>query len=198
MIIFENLTKMYDNKIILLNLNYKFKENIKYCFLGKSGIGKTTLLKILLGIEKVDDGKIIHNDCKKSVVFQNDRLFEDFTVLENLTVINKNIEYCIEILNKLDIFNEEKNICLNLSGGMKRRIAIARALAFKSDEYYFDEPFKGLDYNTKEKVINVIKEYTKNKTCFFITHSIEEAFKIADVVINIDKSPINNFEILKE
>lgn len=189
----KSIYKSYDNKSIISNLSYTFQCGKKYCFYGPSGQGKTTLLRILMGLESIDKGSIVHKNNKKSVVFQEDRLFMGFTVIENLMAVNNDYKFCINIIEKMGLLYDENTICKNLSGGMKRRVAIARALAFNSDEYYFDEPFKGLDENTKNKVIETVNEFTKDKTCFFITHDIQEAFDMDCIILSVENSPISCF-----
>ncbi len=189
----KSIYKSYDNKSVISNLSYTFQCGKKYCFFGSSGQGKTTLLRILMGLENIDKGSVVHKNSKKSVVFQEDRIFIGFTVIENLMAVNSDYKFCIDIIEKMGLLNDKDTICKNLSGGMKRRVAIARALAFNGDEYYFDEPFKGLDENTKNKVIETVNEFTKGKTCFFITHDIQEAFNMDCIVLCVDSSPINSF-----
>ncbi len=196
MIELKNICKKYDDKIVISNLSFQFKEGLKYCFFGPSGIGKTTLFRILMGLENIDCGSIIHKKCRKSAVFQEDRLFLNFTVVENLLAVNSDKNFCVDIIKKMGLSGEENTLCNNLSGGMKRRVSIARVLAFGGDEYYFDEPFKGLDENIKKDVIKTVNCITEGKTCFFITHDINEAFNIADVVISIDKTPIESINVL--
>ncbi|MGL5245153.1 MAG: ATP-binding cassette domain-containing protein, partial [Sarcina sp.] len=166
-IVIENLNKKYNNKPILNNIKIKFKENAISFILGASGIGKTTLIRILMNLENADSGSIIGiNDKRISAVFQDDCLCENLSVRLNIKLVCENIsESEIEkALEQLDLKGCMNKRVRELSGGMKRRIAILRALVYHFDLLIMDEPFKGLDKETKEKVMNFVISKVKNKT----------------------------------
>ncbi|MPQ42953.1 ATP-binding cassette domain-containing protein [Clostridium tarantellae] len=176
-IVIENLNKKYNNKPILDNLNIKFKENAISFILGASGIGKTTLIRILMNLEKADGGNIKGiNDKRISAVFQDDCLCENLSVRLNIKLVCENIsDLKIEkALEQLDLKGCMNKKVRELSGGMKRRIAILRALLYDFDLLIMDEPFKGLDKETKEKVMNFVISKVKNKTVIIITHEVCE------------------------
>lgn len=145
--------------------------------MGASGVGKTTLIKIIMGLEQADEGKIIGiNDKKISAVFQEDSLCENLSVLLNLKLVCENIsdseiEKYLELLELKDCLHKRIK---ELSGGMKRRVAILRALLYDFDLLIMDEPFKGLDKETKSKVMDFVISNLENKSVIIITHDIDD------------------------
>ena len=147
----ENLSKSYDGRQVFENLNMELTEGRITCIMAPSGKGKTTLLRILIGLEQADRGKITGIEGKNiSVVFQEDRLCENLNVLSNIRLVQKEkteIREGLEAVGLLDCCHQPVR---ELSGGMKRRVAILRALYAKWDILFLDEPFKGLDKEMKE------------------------------------------------
>ena len=195
MICFNSIYKSYEKEVFSA-FSMCLNEGVTTSLLGPSGGGKTTLINMLLGFEKPDKGSISGLDAKSfSVVFQEDRLLESFTVKENIMVSCRNEELCSKVLNFLDMSDFSEFYINELSGGMKRRTAIARCLLKNADIYIFDEPFKGIDEALKKKIIISMKEYLKGKTCFLVTHDIEEAVEMSDRIKIMDKNPA---EIIKD
>ncbi len=172
----ENLCKSYGNNQVLDQFSCVFKEKKTTCIMGKSGVGKTTLLSILLGMEKADSGTIDGLQGKKiSAVFQENRLFENLDAVTNIRITTgKTKEEIIPLLKKMDLPEADEKPVREYSGGMKRRAAIARALLADYDLLLMDEPLKGLDEATKNKVAEVIKRKTFDKTVIFVTHEKSE------------------------
>ena len=180
-IVIENLSKSYDGQKVLDNLSVTFPEKSFTCLMGKSGVGKTTLLSILMGLEKADSGQITGLEGKKlSVVFQENRLCDNLTALLNIKMVIDDSSRISDsdILNWLDkigLGEDAKKPVQEYSGGMKRRVAILRALLADFDLLIMDEPLKGLDEATKKQVIDLIKELTLGKTVIMTTHDANEA-----------------------
>lgn len=173
----NNLCKSYGVNKVLHNYTETIIEGKTSFIIGKSGIGKTTLIRILLGLEKTDSGEIIGLDDKKiSVVFQDNNLCENLSVLSNLKIVTDNIDEneLNKNLKELDLEGILFKKINELSGGMKRRIAILRALLVEFDLLIMDEPFKGLDFSTKKIVIEYIKKCIKGKTVVMVTHDIDD------------------------
>lgn len=173
----NSVSKSFDNHKVVDNFSFGFEQGKNYAIMGKSGIGKTTLLNIILGLVKEDGGEITRNTPKISATFQEDRLCEYFNALDNLKAVMtaKNAPKIAErILTELGLGGNLKSPVNTFSGGMKRRVAIARALVADSDLIVMDEPFKGLDGETKIMTAKVILEYTKDKTIIFTTHQEED------------------------
>lgn len=187
----KNLTKAYDGQAVLENLSLTFDDSSFTCIMGKSGVGKTTLLNILMGLENADSGVICGLDDKKvSVVFQENRLCNNITALLNIKmIIQKDSritdDKISEYLKRIGLGNDLKKPVSEYSGGMKRRVAILRALLADFDLLIMDEPLKGLDDETKETVIALIKELTKEKTVIMTTHDDSEASLLEANIISI-------------
>ena len=172
----KNLSKAYDGMPVLNDFSHEFKEGATTCIMGKSGVGKTTLLSILMGLEQAESGQIEGlSDKKISVVFQEDRLCMNLTALLNIKMVLKNEstfsdEKILGLLSRIGIDATDKKTVSEYSGGMRRRVAILRALLADYDLLSMDEPLKGLDPETKSSVIALIKELTAGKTVILTTH----------------------------
>ena len=183
-----NVTKKYDNKIVLNNFSYDIKVGKTTCIMGASGSGKTTLLRILMGLELPDDGHVEGlSGLKKSVIFQEDRLCGNLTVATNIKMTSQvplEATYLLEAIKEVGLPSD----CLmqpvhTLSGGQKRRVAIFRALMTEYDILFMDEPFKGLDVRTKQQVMEDVKVSTQGKTVILVTHDELECELMSDEVI---------------
>lgn len=188
MIKISGLTKAYGDKKVLEDLSLELPEAGIVRIMGESGIGKTTLLNIIAGLESPDSGSV---EIKGSIsmVFQEDRLLSHLSALENVAIAQKKGSAYSKrdpavILSKMGLGDELSTRASKLSGGMARRVAIARALAKEADIYIMDEPVKGLDADTAEQVIDTIVEYTKGHLLIVVTHSGEE-FSFADIKIDL-------------
>lgn len=189
-IILENITKSYE-KEILKNFSITFSGNKTTAIMGKSGCGKTTIFNIICGFIKQDEGNLkISDNYTISAVFQENRLFKTFTGRENLLAITSDTQ---KIDNALKICEAEDFSDIKvkkMSGGMARRIAIARCLSIDADIYIMDEPFRGIDISTKNRILLKLKQYLKGKCCIVITHDINEAVNISDNIVVLGKSPV--------
>ena len=176
-VVLNSVCKSYDEKAVVKGFSYSFKQGKRYCIMGESGCGKTTLLNIIMGLIPCDSGEIFGVPTSVSAVFQEDRLCEDFTPVGNLLAVcekGRDVGEIYEILQELGLDeHKDKEVSL-LSGGQKRRVAIARALFAKGDLIIMDEPFKGLDDSLKESVIQTIIRRTAGKTLVVATHDISE------------------------
>lgn len=173
----DNCSVTFLEQTVLDNVSIKFEIGKTYCIVGKSGVGKTTLFRVLLGLQKMDNGEMIHKPSVMATVFQENRLFEEYTASENIFAtgqcfLNSMLveEALCEILPKEAIIKPVKEF----SGGMKRRVEIARALLSVGDTIFLDEPFAGLDKETKEKTIAFIRKYQKGRTILFTSHHMED------------------------
>ncbi len=176
-IVLCDYTVAYNDEKILNHVNVEFVAGKVYAITGKSGIGKTTLLRGVLGLIKQHDGTIYKSDAIKSVVFQEDRLFTQFSAMENVAATGRCTVPDAKLKSVLaEILPAEALLkpVSEYSGGMKRRVAIARAILSDGDVVLLDEPFNGLDRETKEKVISFIVRYQNNRTVLFTTHNQED------------------------
>lgn len=190
MISLQNVSKSFDKKI-LENFNINFEDGCTTVLLGPSGSGKTTIVNLVLGLIKADAGKICGADgIRPSVVFQEDRLLERITVIENLKAVCSDDVSCRRILEKLDLGEDCYKYPYELSGGMKRRLALARAMVYNGNPFMMDEPFKGIDIALKERVINEVKAALNGKTAIIITHEIEDAVALGDKIVILGDNPL--------
>lgn len=223
----RNISKSYDNKKIIENINISINEGEFVSLLGESGSGKSTLFNILAGIEKSDSGDIyfktkkITNENFCSYMHQKDLLLPFYTVLDNIALpliikgISKKEAYKkiyahLETFSLLGVENKFPN---QLSGGMRQRASLLRAYINSQEMILLDEPFSSLDSITKKKLYRWYKDImTKsNTTTFFITHDIDEAILLSDKIfilkgnpstitncVEITKNKTNNFEFTNE
>lgn len=181
MLKFTNVYKNYGD-FALKNISFHLKTGESIAITGPSGSGKSTIVDLALAFEKADRGTVENSFKSVSCVFQEDRLVENASIKDNILAVKQNNDG-LEILKELDIENYDQK-AKNLSGGMKRRLAIARALAYSGDLLILDEAFTGLDDKTKMKTINVIKKYNKGKSLIIISHNSEDfkAFEIKNFI----------------
>lgn len=185
MIKFNNVSFSYGKKNILKDFNLTVNDGEKICLFAPSGYGKTTVLRLIMGLEKPSLGSIEGIENKSiSAVFQEDRLLPHETVLGNMRLFG-GLENAEEILTALNLLNAKNLYPSELSGGMARRAAIARALNLGGDIYIFDEPFNGIDKENIERTAKLILEKTKDKTLVAVTHSIEEAKMLNTKIVNL-------------
>ncbi|NLK69660.1 MAG: ABC transporter ATP-binding protein [Clostridiaceae bacterium] len=176
-IIVSNLSKGFGAKHVLTDFSAIFPEHEVTCLMGPSGCGKTTLLNILMGFLHQDSGTVSGIPKNKSAVFQEDRLCESFNAVSNVRLVcNRKVENkkIISHLERIGLIGSLNQPVSELSGGMKRRVAIVRAVLANSDVIFLDEPFKGLDVDTKKDVMQYIKSNKQDRTVIMVTHSIDE------------------------
>lgn len=177
----ENICKSYGDLVVLKDFNLEIEEDHSYVITGASGCGKTTLVRILLSLEEPDSGKVhFMGDYKypylnAGVVFQENRLCEDFTPVQNVIMVNRKNSVKVareELLKLLPADCLDKPVS-QLSGGMKRRVAIVRACSIPSDMLILDEPFTGLDEDNRRKVIDYIREKQGRNPLLITAHDTE-------------------------
>ena len=175
MLTLEHVSFQYADKPILKDFSYTFQDGVTTAVTGLSGSGKTTLLYLLCKLQKPTSG-VIHNSYQNiSVAFQEPRLFPWLTALENLTAVCKDKaraqEYLSALFEEADVGAKYPD---ELSGGMKQRISLARALLANPDLLLLDEPFRGLDPDTKQRVADLLIREMQGKTCILITHDEDD------------------------
>ena len=210
----SNINKKFNGQIVLEDISFDVFEGEFVSMLGSSGCGKTTLLRILIGIEKPDtgmvfkDGENITNNSPSKrgmgLVFQNYALFPNMSVWNNVAYalkcrklpkeeIKKRVDDVLAIVGLTDFANKKPG---KMSGGQQQRVAIARTLALNPDIILFDEPMAALDADIRMSLRKEIKELQKklNKTMIYVTHDQEEAFSMSDRIIVMNNSHIVQYD----
>lgn len=196
----NNITKLYNDDKIFEKFSLKLYDDKVNCIIGKSGCGKSTFLNILAGLTHIESGEI--SDISKSnvsYVFQEDRLIKWLTVKENLVItlkqyfdkksLDKEIDYVLQLVGIKEIKNKYPN---TLSGGMRQRVNIARALGKPSKIILMDEPFKSLDYKLKYTIIDEFKEILnkEKRIVILVTHDVDEAIYFQGNIIVFGNKPV--------
>lgn len=191
MIALQHLSKSFGEKTILRDFSLEFAPGIITALLGPSGCGKTTLLRLAAGLEKPDSGEVLRDSgARLSFVFQEDRLLPWFSALDNLTAAGISRDDALRDLARVGLAGEEHKRPAELSGGMRRRLSIVRALAYGGDFFFLDEPLQGLDPGTASSVLSLLRQRLEGKTGLLITHNPEEALALAGQIVIIAGPPV--------
>lgn len=214
----EQLTKIYDEKVVINHLSFEVYDGEFLSILGSSGCGKTTLIRMLMGIEKPTSGSIYLDGTditqfdpslrKMGIVFQNYALFPNMTVYKNIAYalkchkvpkdeIEKRVKRIIEKVGLEEHIHKKPS---KLSGGQCQRVAIARTLVLNPDIILFDEPMAALDAQMRMQLRKEIKSLQKelNITMIYITHDQEEAFALSDRIMVMNGGNIEQLATPKE
>ncbi len=197
----QNLHKQFENKTILQGINFSIAKGEFVSIMGPSGIGKTTFLNILLGLDKAFDGEFTLNTEKMAAVFQEDRLLPWLNIYDNLRIVNPYVEHnkikkLLELMKLDDFANFSPT---KLSGGMKQRVSIARALYYDADLVVMDEPLKSTDKQLSNQILHYLKTQLKkeNKSLIMITHDVSNAVEISDYIYILDDKPASFIDRLE-
>lgn len=209
MIEVKGLNKSFDGNYILNNISAKFEQGKTNLIIGQSGSGKTVLLKCLLGLHQQDSGEVLYdglstnkmNENQKTLlrremgmVFQGSALFDSMTVLENvmfpLNMLTKKtddeiVDTAQNAIKRVELENAHSKLPSELSGGMQKRVAIARAIVMNPKYLFCDEPNSGLDPKTAIVIDNLIQEITKeyNITTVINSHDMNSVMEIGEKII---------------
>jgi ABC-2 type transport system ATP-binding protein len=211
MITVKNLTKKFKDFKAVDEVSFDVKPGEILAFLGPNGAGKTTTIKMLTTVLRPSSGEILLNGFNPltqqdkarhsfGIVFQDSSLDEELNAQENMELhailygipATERKEKIISLLNFVELYDRRKELVKNFSGGMKRRLEIARGLLHHPKILFLDEPTQGLDPQTRNHIWEYIKKMNTEEgmTVFFTTHYIEEAEKMADRVVVIDQGKI--------
>lgn len=173
----ENLSKSYGDTCVLRDFSARLPLGETTVITGVSGGGKTTLLRLILGLEAPDAGTIAGVPEARAAVFQEDRLCPQLTALENVLFAagRKKEPEARRLLSRLGLGDSMDAAASALSGGMRRRCALARALCTEHEILVLDEPFKGLDAETRRAAMEAVRESSHDKTVLLVTHDAAEA-----------------------
>lgn len=211
MILIKNLCKDFGNKSVFKDLNLEIPSNKLVFVVGKSGIGKSTLLKLIGGYDKSFSGSIDFIGYKNFDFENIDFVFQDFNLIKGLTALENmqigvntlGLEFdknkSLNILRKINISDKESNQKIeNLSGGEQQRVAIARSILRNSQILLTDEPTGNLDFENSELIFEYLKEISNNKTVVVVTHDIDNARKYGDFIVEIKKEGVKQYYINQE
>lgn len=183
----KNLCKSYGGRPVLENVSFAADVGVTALW-GPSGVGKTTLLRLLLGLEKPDSGQLIGTDVRWSAVFQEDRLLEGLDAVGNLRFalgMDYEEEKAAAMLTALGLTRETGKPMRTWSGGMKRRLALARALLAVSDAVALDEPFTGLDGENRRRAAVCVAAAAETKPVLLVTHDRTELNLLRANIVNL-------------
>ena len=204
MISIKKISKKYNNKYVFRNISFDINDNEKLLIIGPSRCGKTTLIRCLNGLNKIDSGNIFLNGVKISniddvvlkskvgMVFQNYNLFPHLSVRENVSLAPKLLkmgndreidDLVKRLLSEVNIINKIDSYPSKLSGGEKQRVAIARTLATKPEVILLDEPTSALDPATINDFISLLNELSKTTTIVVVSHEMDLIKSFADKVL---------------
>lgn len=189
----KHLYKNYLDLPVLSDISLHIGRHEIVAIVGPSGCGKSTLLNIIASITKEDSGTITTQAGRIGYVFQEDRILPWLNVYENVAVVRKkrDRERIREVIEKVHLNGFETYYPAQLSGGMKQRCGIARALYYGSDLLLMDEPFKSLDPGLRSEMLTNLLEILGNEkiSILFVTHDVDEALSIADRIVVFGKRP---------
>jgi phospholipid/cholesterol/gamma-HCH transport system ATP-binding protein len=221
----EHLSRSFDRVPVLADINLAIPEKSIYAIVGQSGTGKSVLFKSIMGMLKPDSGKVWFKDIELTELdhdslltqrksfgysFQNAALFDSMNIEENLAFPLKEVlgfknrdairKEVNELLEWIELPGIESKRPDELSGGMRKRVGVARALIMKPEVLFFDEPTTGLDPVLAETINNLVVRVNKELkiTCLMITHDIPAAFRIADRIAFLDQGYVIADGIPKE
>ena len=183
----ENLCKSFDGRPVLENVTFTAKTGVT-CVMAPSGAGKTTLLRILLGLERPDSGTVSPTGVHWSAVFQEDRLLEHMDAMGNLRfVLGAALDEpaASALLTELGLGDTAGKPVREFSGGMKRRLALVRALLAPSDALALDEPFTGLDEENRARCQACVRRAGAEKPVLLVTHDPADAQALDAAVIKL-------------
>jgi len=210
----SHICKVYNKRFVLDDISFEVKSGEFVSILGSSGSGKSTILKIISGIEHASSGIVYKNDKDITNVTIKQRnvgfIFQNYALFPNMTVFN-NVAYALqckhlkrndiqakvkEILDVVGLTTEANKKPSQLSGGQQQRVAIARTLVLKPDIILLDEPLSALDTNLKASLRAFIKDIQikYNITMLYVTHDVEEAFAMSDKIALLDNSKLVQFD----
>lgn len=179
---FDNVSLSYGDRIVIENLNFALSQGQKIVVMGASGSGKTSLLRLAIGLLSPTHGRVWNAAQRTAIQFQEPRLLPHLTALENINVVlsdkKATLPLAMEWLARVELSDAAHLFPSELSGGMAQRVALARALAYGAcggDLYLLDEPFRGLDADLKVRMMALVAKETASASLLLITHDKDVA-----------------------
>ena len=178
-VVLEHVCKAFGEKAVISDCSLRLEDGRAYALLGPSGCGKTTLLRLVAGLERPDSGKVSGAEGRRlSAIFQEDRLFENLSAEKNVLLTAApgfSRSQARSLLAELGLGADAGLPVRGFSGGMRRRVALARALAAEFDLLLLDEPFSGLDAESRDRALNALRPRLNGKCALLVTHARGDA-----------------------
>ena len=191
MIEFKNVSFSYEDTPVINNLSFTVESGKNLLITGASGCGKTTVMRLMLGLIRSDSGTV-SAPSNITAVFQEDRLIEKLSAYKNiiLPLDKRNIKKADELITELNLDGIKSKRPADLSGGMKRRVAILRAVSYGGDAIILDEPFNGIDDENIRLIVKMInREFTeKGKSVILISHNVKDAAYFSADILKLEKA----------
>ena len=198
MIELQNISRSFDKKTVISDLSHMFPAKGIVALMGPSGCGKTTLLRLLAGLDRPQAGTIVNTYQKIAVAFQEPRLVPWLTSEENIKFVlskdNKSSELAKKWLGNMELSKIAAALPAALSGGMKQRVSLARALAAGADLLLLDEPFTGIDEDLKQRIAPHIKTANQSGLTILVTHDAADAALLGAHVLHCTGAPLSALE----
>ncbi len=195
----NNITKNYDAKVVYQNFSLAIEDGKITTILGPSGAGKTTLLRMIAELEIPDGGELFLPDCRRSMLFQDPALLPWYSVERNIALPLESLYTKREVISKVDhilqaveLEKERHSFPVELSGGMKQRVAMARAFAYPSEILLLDEPFQSLDLRLQHHLAELFVSLWEEspRTTIMVTHDVREALSLSHRIVVFSESPV--------
>ena len=172
----RDLTMRYGEQVVLSHFSHRFPAGRAHCVMGPSGCGKTTLLRLIAGLENPESGEIVRTE-RLSFLFQEDRLIPHLSARKNVELVLSGRDAdarAAQALEALGLADSMDKPVRELSGGMARRVAIARAVLYEAELLLLDEPFRGLDEQTRVRTAAWLTAQTAGRTLIAVTHDRQD------------------------
>lgn len=197
----QKVSVTFDGTPVMREFTLALPQTGVVALFGPSGCGKTTLLRLLAGLIEADKGAVNRPAAKPSVLFQEPRLMPWYTALDNVACVLPGPRaaarrQAAEWLSRVGLEQDAGKYPHELSGGMQCRVSLARALCYDGNPLLLDEPFSGLDAETKQSAIQLVKRYAIGRLCVVVTHDPREAFGLADRVLVLEGGPLCLKEVI--